>query len=292
MRTLAALFIILLAGGDALGENTGSASRARGPGTQGPIVIAHRGASGYRPEHTLASYDLAISQGANYIEPDLVLTNVSYLPLAGAAPAPSVPVTDTFHGTVVVDLFRNLEDLKNPDTRRWLDEQGQAAADTLSNRAMRADAQEAQVLGREQVEPGQALEQQAPRLKLRIRSTVHTDTALEQGDADLVWAPKHPTTRAIVWTRLFDETFGFVVRKGHPVLKRGGFTFDHYLSLRHVAIAPSGQNDSNPLDQALAARNNGGLVIAQVKRLAKAGTLKPFAVHVPDRKSTRLNSSH
>jgi propionate CoA-transferase len=36
-----------------------------------------------------------------------------------------------------------------------------------------------------------------------------------------------------------------------------------------------------PLDQALAARNNGGLVIAQVKRLAKAGTLKPFAVHVP-----------
>src|SRR3954470_3105824 len=36
-----------------------------------------------------------------------------------------------------------------------------------------------------------------------------------------------------------------------------------------------------PLDQALAVRNNGGLVIAQVKRLAKAGTLKPFAVHVP-----------
>ncbi|MDA4834727.1 glycerophosphodiester phosphodiesterase, partial [Enterobacter hormaechei] len=29
-----------------------------------PIVIAHRGASGYRPEHTLAAYDLAIEQGA------------------------------------------------------------------------------------------------------------------------------------------------------------------------------------------------------------------------------------
>ncbi len=39
-----------------------------------PIVIGHRGASGYRPEHTLAAYDLAISQGANYIEPDLVMT--------------------------------------------------------------------------------------------------------------------------------------------------------------------------------------------------------------------------
>lgn len=41
---------------------------------QPPIVIAHRGASGERPEHTLASYELAIEQGADFIEPDLVLT--------------------------------------------------------------------------------------------------------------------------------------------------------------------------------------------------------------------------
>jgi glycerophosphoryl diester phosphodiesterase len=39
-----------------------------------PIVIAHRGASGYAPEHTLASYFIAIEQGADYIEPDLVMT--------------------------------------------------------------------------------------------------------------------------------------------------------------------------------------------------------------------------
>jgi glycerophosphoryl diester phosphodiesterase len=39
-----------------------------------PLVIAHRGASGYRPEHTLASYTLAIDMGADYIEPDLVAT--------------------------------------------------------------------------------------------------------------------------------------------------------------------------------------------------------------------------
>jgi glycerophosphoryl diester phosphodiesterase len=39
-----------------------------------PIVIAHRGASGYRPEHTLAAYELAIEQGADFIEPDLVIT--------------------------------------------------------------------------------------------------------------------------------------------------------------------------------------------------------------------------
>jgi glycerophosphoryl diester phosphodiesterase len=39
-----------------------------------PLVIAHRGASGERPEHTLASYELAIDQGADVIEPDLVPT--------------------------------------------------------------------------------------------------------------------------------------------------------------------------------------------------------------------------
>ncbi|MCB2087325.1 MAG: glycerophosphodiester phosphodiesterase [Sphingomonadaceae bacterium] len=40
----------------------------------GPLIIAHRGASGERPEHTLAAYELAIDQGADFIEPDLVLT--------------------------------------------------------------------------------------------------------------------------------------------------------------------------------------------------------------------------
>jgi glycerophosphoryl diester phosphodiesterase len=39
-----------------------------------PIVIAHRGASGYLPEHTLAGYFVAIEQGADFIEPDLVVT--------------------------------------------------------------------------------------------------------------------------------------------------------------------------------------------------------------------------
>jgi glycerophosphoryl diester phosphodiesterase len=39
-----------------------------------PIIIAHRGASGDRPEHTRAAYELAIAQGADFIEPDLVIT--------------------------------------------------------------------------------------------------------------------------------------------------------------------------------------------------------------------------
>jgi len=40
-----------------------------------PLVIAHRGASGYRPEHTAAAYRLAIRQGAEAVEPDLVATS-------------------------------------------------------------------------------------------------------------------------------------------------------------------------------------------------------------------------
>lgn len=39
-----------------------------------PLVIAHRGASGYLPEHTLEAYALAIDQGADIVEPDLVFT--------------------------------------------------------------------------------------------------------------------------------------------------------------------------------------------------------------------------
>ena len=40
----------------------------------GPLVMGHRGASGYRPEHTLASYELAARMGADFIEPDVVST--------------------------------------------------------------------------------------------------------------------------------------------------------------------------------------------------------------------------
>lgn len=39
-----------------------------------PLIIAHRGASGERPEHTRAAYQRAIDQGADFIEPDLVMS--------------------------------------------------------------------------------------------------------------------------------------------------------------------------------------------------------------------------
>jgi glycerophosphoryl diester phosphodiesterase len=42
--------------------------------TGGPTVFSHRGSSGYRPEHTIAAYQLAAQQCADYIEPDLVMT--------------------------------------------------------------------------------------------------------------------------------------------------------------------------------------------------------------------------
>jgi glycerophosphoryl diester phosphodiesterase len=46
----------------------------RMPAATAPLVIGHRGAAGYRPEHTLASYELAARMGADFIEPDLVST--------------------------------------------------------------------------------------------------------------------------------------------------------------------------------------------------------------------------
>jgi glycerophosphoryl diester phosphodiesterase len=48
--------------------------RGRGRPHGGSLVIGHRGAAGYRPEHTLASYELGARMGADYIEPDLVST--------------------------------------------------------------------------------------------------------------------------------------------------------------------------------------------------------------------------
>ena len=53
---------------------TAAPTEAAAPSLVEPVLVGHRGASGYRPEHTLAAYELAIEQGADYIEPDLVST--------------------------------------------------------------------------------------------------------------------------------------------------------------------------------------------------------------------------
>jgi glycerophosphoryl diester phosphodiesterase len=49
------------------------------PAKASPIVFGHRGAAGYRPEHTVASYELAARMGADFIEPDLVSTKDGHL---------------------------------------------------------------------------------------------------------------------------------------------------------------------------------------------------------------------
>lgn len=57
-----------------LGLAAGGAARAAAPPRPAPLLFGHRGACALRPEHTLASYALAIADGADFIEPDLVIS--------------------------------------------------------------------------------------------------------------------------------------------------------------------------------------------------------------------------
>lgn len=96
-RTLRALTIALL-GLDALVAVGTLGAQAPTLDGRRPIVIGHRGASGYRPEHTLEAYRVAIQQGAHFIEPDLVLTKdgvaiARHEPLFGATAVNGVPVS-------------------------------------------------------------------------------------------------------------------------------------------------------------------------------------------------------
>ncbi|KEF07040.1 MULTISPECIES: glycerophosphodiester phosphodiesterase [Streptomyces] len=76
-----------LGAGAAVWGGTGTASaassRGRGHGAHGelpvPLIVGHRGASGYRPEHTFGSYQLALDMGADVIEQDVVPTKDGHL---------------------------------------------------------------------------------------------------------------------------------------------------------------------------------------------------------------------
>jgi glycerophosphoryl diester phosphodiesterase len=76
-----------------------------------PLIIGHRGASGYRPEHTLASYKLAIELGADFIEPDLVSTKDGVLvarhenEISGTTDVASHPEFAERKATKVIDDF-------------------------------------------------------------------------------------------------------------------------------------------------------------------------------------------
>jgi glycerophosphoryl diester phosphodiesterase len=73
------------------------------------LVVGHRGASGYRPEHTLAAYELAARLGADYIEPDLVITKDRVLvarhepEIGGTTDVASRPEFAARRRTVVLD---------------------------------------------------------------------------------------------------------------------------------------------------------------------------------------------
>jgi glycerophosphoryl diester phosphodiesterase len=71
LLALPAAAVVLAAGLPVL--TSGATAEPKSTAT-GPLVFGHRGASGYRPEHTLQSYALAIQLGADVIEPDVVAT--------------------------------------------------------------------------------------------------------------------------------------------------------------------------------------------------------------------------
>jgi glycerophosphoryl diester phosphodiesterase len=73
-----------------------------------PIVIAHRGASGYLPEHTLEAKSLAHGMGADYLEQDVVLTN------------DDVPIVlHDIHLDTVTDVADRVRDRKRDDGRYY-----------------------------------------------------------------------------------------------------------------------------------------------------------------------------
>lgn len=104
---------------------------------------------------------------------------------------------------------------------------------------------------------------EAPGVTVRLVPTQpEAEEPLEKGAWDVLWWPPRPLSRAVVWTKLFDETFTFVLRKGHPLASRP-LTLERFLSIRQIAIAPEGR-PGNPLDEALARNGHRRAVVAHV----------------------------
>jgi glycerophosphoryl diester phosphodiesterase len=101
----------------------------------GPILVAHRGASAYAPEHTRAAYELAIEQGADFIEPDLQITSDGVLiALHDETLERTTNVAEVFpdrfteqvtRDLLIVKRFRvsdfTLEEVKQLDAGSWFD---------------------------------------------------------------------------------------------------------------------------------------------------------------------------
>jgi glycerophosphoryl diester phosphodiesterase len=93
-----------------------------------PIInIGHRGASGYAPEHTVASYDLALTLGADYIEQDLQLTSDGVLVVLHDTTLDRTARGDAANCTGPVSA-RTLAQLKTCDVGAWFNEAHPARA--------------------------------------------------------------------------------------------------------------------------------------------------------------------
>lgn len=131
-RGLGGLLAVVVGSGLALAACADGIGRTDGPGGSGgpggssdgtvdarsearaPILVAHRGASAYAPEHTLAAYELGIEQGADYIEPDLQITSDGVLiALHDLTLERTTDVADIFP-----DRFREVE-VEGELTRVW-----------------------------------------------------------------------------------------------------------------------------------------------------------------------------
>ena len=116
--TFALLILIAL-----VGVPTAGAAPDKGSTTDSTVLnIGHRGASGYAPEHTFAAYDLALEQGADYIEIDLQMTADGVLvalhddTLDRTATAPEGVPEEYCTGPVIE---KTLEQIKMCDVGSW-----------------------------------------------------------------------------------------------------------------------------------------------------------------------------
>ncbi|MBL8954565.1 MAG: LysR family transcriptional regulator [Myxococcaceae bacterium] len=116
------------------------------------------------------------------------------------------------------------------------------------------------------------LAREAPHVSLRvIGPTLDWERMLTEGQADFLWSPPRKAPQTIVHTPLFDEGFGFVVRKGHPIAKRP-LNLERFLSLRHISLSPEGLA-GNPLDAHLATLGKRRTIAAQVPSFLVLGPL-------------------
>ncbi|MGI8594554.1 MAG: glycerophosphodiester phosphodiesterase [Solirubrobacteraceae bacterium] len=106
---LVLLLVVVAVAASSLGEGPGPRVTFRASLSGEPLVIGHRGASGYRPEHTLAAYELAARMGADYVEPDLVSTKDGVLvarhenEISGTTDVAARPEFESRKATKVID---------------------------------------------------------------------------------------------------------------------------------------------------------------------------------------------